>query len=50
MKLYTELEKNMDEIHRILEIYNRDLPFPDVKNIPNNWLKMHGYAMRKKKH
>lgn len=38
---------NIDEVHRILGIYKRDLPFPDEKDIPNNWLKMHGKPMRR---
>lgn len=38
---------NIDEVHRILGIYKRDLSFPDEKNIPNNWLKMHGKSMRR---
>ena len=48
MNSFTKLNKDTDKIHEILEAYNKDVPFVDSKDIPNNWLKMHGYTKHKK--
>ncbi len=41
------LQKRIDEIMN--NVYpNLAKPFNDLNDIPNNWLKRNGYAMRKK--
>ena len=48
MKNYKSISK--EEVRRILEkkYPDRCLPFVDPEDIPNNWLRMHGYTMHRK--
>ena len=55
MKAHTELNKNKVngvpvDVWKILELYPQmeHQPISDSRDVPNNWLRMHGYAMHKK--
>ena len=49
MKSYKTIKKK--EVYRVLEkkYPEKLLPFVEQEDIPNNWLRMHGYTMHKRK-